>query len=1094
MRFRLFLTLLSCFFLIGECLASPVSGDRNLDLILVLEGPPVSAVASSAPGPSLYKGIRTKKQARVSHLLEHRASLERQQDQVVRRLTALSPQVHVLRRFTGLLNGVAVRVPPDFRDQIARWPEVVAIAPSRRHKLFLNESNPLMNAPEAWQAVGGDTRAGEGIKIAVVDTGIDATHPMFEDDGFEAPEGFPMGDSEFTNNKVIVARVFGAFNDAPEDSTPRDQDGHGTHSAACAAGNLNTPSPLGPISGVAPQAYLGNYKIFTNEFAATDQIIDALEAAVEDGMDIINMSLGSEEYVETPLDPEALAIRNAIASGVVLVAAAGNEGRTESIGSPGQIPEVITVGSVSNGHAGSGPSDRTEASMNVYVDGERVIADEQVILGEDGDYLSDPVAGRFSIVDADNLDGDGYGGEDDGAVCEDLPPESATGKWVLVQRYDCTFSSKIDRVQAAGGLGALIYNSADADGGSNIPVQFPSVPGTTLPSYFIARDAGLEIKEFLRQADTVEVEFVAPKPSEWNQEPFEVSSFSSLGPTVDYTIKPDIMAIGGGSYAATQNDVPTGAPSGNRFQISGFEFISGTSFACPRVAGAAALIQQVHPDWTPDQIKSALVISADRPEPMSEEPTMTRGAGHVNAERAVQTPLLVTPPTLSFCRQMIAEQTTIQRDIVIENVSESEQTVTLSVEPRNPDLLVSQQVEPAAITLSPSEEVTATVTLVFDAPVSFADEQDLDGDVVLAVNGLDGSLRVPFWARAIHVPEPVGRVLLIDDDSNFGSEEHYIDAVERAGYGYTVWDKIQIDQYPSHKYMLNFDTVLMFMATTSLNTVSANELPNAYNERVRLNTELTKYLARGGSLLVSGQDWSDWGNNEQHETPFDQHVMHIRRFGHDFHADTIEGIVGNPIAEGIGTQSLVFDERPDGEDNFDGFEDFVDTITLDATDIADPAFGSNGRMSRVVGISVDSCSYRAVFLAFPLERLDFEPMARIIENSLDWMNEEEGETLSIVSIEPAAQPDTEKRVTATVVATGLNFSVGNHVSLDHINLPITSTEICGDLEVVIPTGLPDGLYDVTLSTPDGQETTLPDVFKVGKGDEPTNVIDWAIYR
>ena len=140
---------------------------------------------------------------------------------------------------------------------------------------------------------------------------------------------------------------------------------------------------------MAPNAYIGNYKVFTGEYAYSDQIIAALEACVEDGMDIINMSLGDEVYIETHLDPEALAVRNAIASGVIVVAAAGNSGTTESIGSPGLVPEVITVGSVSNAsYRRSGPSNRLGAKMNVYIDGELVLEEVAITTGEDADYYS----------------------------------------------------------------------------------------------------------------------------------------------------------------------------------------------------------------------------------------------------------------------------------------------------------------------------------------------------------------------------------------------------------------------------------------------------------------------------------------------------------------------------------------------------------------------------------------------------------------------------------------------------------------------------------------------------------------------------------
>ncbi|NIM21260.1 MAG: hypothetical protein GTN64_02380, partial [Candidatus Latescibacteria bacterium] len=125
---------------------------------------------------------------------------------------------------------------------------------------------------------------------------------------------------------------------------------------------------------------------------------------------------------------------------------------------------------------------------------------EKVILGMDTEFYSRPLLGRFQIVDADNLDGGNYGGDQNGLVCESLPTGSAQDKWVLVQRGICTFTNKIDYVQEAGGWGALIYNSDGAEEGPNEPVHSPSVVGTEIPSYFTSRNVGLVIKEALAGA------------------------------------------------------------------------------------------------------------------------------------------------------------------------------------------------------------------------------------------------------------------------------------------------------------------------------------------------------------------------------------------------------------------------------------------------------------------------------------------------------------------------------------------------------------------------------------------------------------------
>ncbi|MFH1738058.1 MAG: S8 family serine peptidase, partial [bacterium] len=926
----------------------------------------------------------------------------------------------------------------------------------------------------------------------IIDTGIDCTHVIFDDEGYEYPEGFPLGETAFTNKKVIVARAFPVSGDTAEESTPRDREGHGTHVASCAAGRLNTPSPLGPISGVAPGAYLGNYKIFTGEYAWTEQIIAAFEACVEDGMDIVNTSFSSEEYIETTLDPEALAIRNAIASGVVVVAAAGNSGQSESIGSPGQIPEVITVGSITNSHGGSNPAEATEATMNVYVGGEQVLSGINVILGEDPTFLSRPVSGRFVILDADDLDGGSYGTTQDGLLAKDLPTDSATGKWVLAQRGSSTFSAKINRVQTAGGWGSLVYNSAGAIEGSDLPVQTPSVPGTQIPAYFVGRNPGLQIKSLIHQGGTVEVEFVGPEPSESTQTPFQMSSYSSLGPSLDYTIKPDLVAIGETSFGATQNDVPTTGTqvvTPTLFSISGFSFMSGTSFSSPRVVGAAALVKQAHPEWNPERIKSALIIAADRPAPSGTASVMTRGAGHVDVGESVDVPLLALPSKLSFRRQMIAGRTTLQKEITLENVSSTDLSASLQVQMVQNNRIESASVIFPEINLGPGKRETVTVELVVSPPAATGGIANIEGDLLISLADREEPLRVPIWATLVRAPEPTGTVLLIDDD-NANWETRYEEAITAAGYDFNVWDTSQLKQYPSHEYMSKFQTVVWFMGTTSLNSVSQSELTAKLNSRIRFNTELTRYLGRGGALLVSGQDWSD----QQEDTPFGQLVLHILDFNRDPYvvydprgrlisqvtSMDITGLSDNPVGNGISGLNLQFDGS---------YTNMTDTLAVEMNDFTKPAFRTSQSPSGILGVTVESCSYRAVFLSFPLERLSSTGMNQIMRNSLSWLTAAQEQSLSVVSIYPNQQPDSDIPLNAVLTVSGINFSVGNHVYLNEIPIEIISVDTCGDLETLIPAGLPDGKYDITVSTADGQIASLAEGFQVGL----TGVVEWNLY-
>ena len=1080
---RIFVFLLFCLFAISNNHARPINRPGLRSFIIVLKEPSLSRSAFDERGNSLYKGISKREGRRFEHAMKRRRKLQDKLSHFENRLRKLSPDIVPRRRFTGLINGLSLEMPGRIAPRIRSLPEVLAIVPNRKYNRLLTKSNDLMNAPLAWQLNGGQSLAGQGIKIGIIDTGIDNTHIMFNDEGYELPDGYPLGDANFTNNKIIVARVFTKNGDSSEDSTPSDRNGHGTHVASCAAGSLNTISPLGLISGFAPNAYLGNYKVFTDDFTTLEQIIGALEACVEDGMDVVNLSLGSEAYINTVLDPEALAIKNAIKAGVVVVAAAGNSGETETIGAPGQIPEVITVGSLTNAHNSSFSDETSIAMMNVYADGREILIGEEVVLAPDLDFFSRPFLGRFELVDADNYDGRSFGGNQDGLVCESLLGGSAENKWILVQRGICTFTTKIDHVQEVGGWGALIYNNSDAEEGHDELLRGPSAPGTQIPSYFSSRNTGLLIKDAIANSSIVEVEFYPAVPKEREQTPFGLSTFSSLGPSLGYSIKPEIVAIGEGSYAATQDDFPGEFPYSfleqSAFDLSGFSFSNGTSFSSPRVAGAAALIKQMNPTWKHADIKSAIVTSAERPSNIASMSGMERGGGHIDPGKAMNLPLIVTPSTISWANLMIDDLTESERTVSLRNVSQQHQSYFISMELSRTERIESIDIVPNQFDLAPSESIEVLLKLKFNPPSQLGEFEDISGDVIIDMDSQAEVLHVPVWARVMNVPTPQGNVLLIDDDDNDSIENQYIESINLAGYESTLWDVNALESYPSLEYMEKFQAVSWFMASTSLNAVSDDQVQVLLNYRTRFNVELTRYLAQGGRLLISGMDWSD----QQEHTPFGQQVLHILGFNHDpfvSYSSTgeilsqettldISGITDSPIGLGISGLNAEFDTN---------VLNMTDILVLDSSDVAKPALFTNQNPEDVIGITAETDSYRAVFFAFALEQISNNGMDIIMKNSLDWLMEGSKKLLSIHSVEPEIQNDNTVPLAVTLTVEGINFLVGHDVFLNDIPVEIKSINMNGTLEILVPAELLPGFYDITLQSPDGQSTTLSETFQV----------------
>src|SRR5664279_5110967 len=297
--------------------------------------------------------------------------------------------IPIISSVSEVLNAVFASAPPERVAELAAIPGVLGVRPMRVMHMELNKATQLMNAPTAWNLVGGQSKAGAGIKIGILDTGIDQNHPAFQDSSLAYPDktfpkcsGSPDACS-YTNTKVIVARsyvsqiVIGneadpnnpAADSVPDDYSPRDRVGHGTAVASAAAGNTNTGTVT--FSGMAPKAWVGNYKIWgspsVNDAPPEDVWIAALNDAVTDGMDVINMSSGGVALTGpldtgaacgasagTPCDALATAFENA-AKTVVIAVAAGNAGEDgynypsfNTISSPANAPSVMAVGATTN--------------------------------------------------------------------------------------------------------------------------------------------------------------------------------------------------------------------------------------------------------------------------------------------------------------------------------------------------------------------------------------------------------------------------------------------------------------------------------------------------------------------------------------------------------------------------------------------------------------------------------------------------------------------------------------------------------------------------------------------------------------------------
>lgn len=714
---------------------------------LILADPPVSTRLASG------------QEMRSAELVSYRERIESRQRAV--RAELASRNISVTGSVTDLLNAVFVVAPSDRVAELKSLPGVIGVVQQKRYFPKLNSATQLVNAPAAWNALGGIQNSGRGMKIAILDSGIDQTHPSFQDSSLPMPAGYPLcsgSDCAFTSNKVIVARSYvrlisagsspnPAADSRPDDYSPRDRVGHGTAVASCAAGNNATGTVT--FNGMAPKAYLGNYKISgsptVNDGSPDDVIIQAVEDAMKDGMDVINFSLGGPAFsgpldigaacandAGVPCDLLAQTFENATKAGVVIVAAGGNEGQDgnnsptfNSIDSPGDAPSVIAVGATTNSHY---------FLPSVNVTGPGTPSNLQALAAQPGDSNGPVGAVTAPVVDVAQSGNDGL-------ACSALPAGSLSGAFALIERGTCNFSVKATNAENAGAIGIIFYM---ADQSATISPS--GLSSFSIPAVMLSNNDGLALKTFIdanaRHTATIDPAGIEHSSPNFNQ----ISFFSSYGPsTGDSAIKPDLVAPGSepseGSYGGIYMAAERYDPLGDLYSATGFAAADGTSFSTPIVAGAAALVKQSHPRFTAAQIKSALVNTAsqsvttdDAGNPVN---ILSTGAGLLDTGAAVNAAVTVSPSSLSFG---VLRSGTVPRPLQLQITNSGSGTVALN-------LAMTQTNQPEGATLSLDRQslsigpnTSAAVSLTLSGSVTKAGVYS--GAITIQGSGV--SLRVPY--------------------------------------------------------------------------------------------------------------------------------------------------------------------------------------------------------------------------------------------------------------------------------------------------------------------------------------------------------------
>jgi subtilisin family serine protease len=620
--------------------------------VRVIVGLPLAPLAL-AEGRPYGRGPREQLDVASSSSRSYLARLERAQTAAVAELRRAIPSAQVSRRYQVVLNGLAVDLPARRLPDLARLSFVERIYPSVRYHRHLNESPALLAAPALWAATGA---RGEGVKIAVIDDGVDQDHAFFDPTGYGYPAGFPKGARRWTTPRVIVARTFPGPGSGPRGRLPLDRRAsfHGTHVAGIAAGKSGTSSPggrsHGPVanlSGIAPGAYIGNYRVFTIPTGVgfvgnTPELVAAFEAAVRDGMDVINLSGGSAE-TDPANDALVEATRNAAAAGVVPVIAAGNS-RDDfglgTVGSPGTTAEAITVAAVSNTHVFGPALTVRDPRLPQYL--QNIPFSVSVLYAafltwERADQTLVDV-GSITGTDGRPVDRQLCGVRNPAALTTTLPRNSVRGAIALVNRGRCPLITKAYRAAVFGGAAGLIIIDNRPGEANQLPVD------VGMPAGMISDRDGASLQASLAAIG-------GRTTARFNFDPLEVrtgrsgvmTSFSSAGPTAfEHRLKPDVAAPGGEILSSTLPE----------FAGSPYAPFDGTSMATPHIAGAAALLVQRHPGWSPAQVKSALVSTAGpawgNTSRTVEASVLLAGGGLANVQAADDPRIFTEPASLSF--------------------------------------------------------------------------------------------------------------------------------------------------------------------------------------------------------------------------------------------------------------------------------------------------------------------------------------------------------------------------------------------------------------------------------------------------------------
>ncbi|MFI8685772.1 S8 family serine peptidase [Rossellomorea sp. NPDC077527] len=512
------------------------------------------------------------------------------------------------KTYENAMNGVSLEVPANRVQELlsldvvrAIWSDVeVQVEPpvtnttEEQKDEYIVESMPHLKIDQ----LHSEGFTGKGIKVGVIDTGIDYNHPDLD--------GVYKGGYDFVDNDNDPMET--TYADWQASGNPEVYRGnsyyteHGTHVSGTIAGQGDNDQSEYSVKGVAPEADLYGYRVLgPYGSGSSENVIAGIDKAVEQGMDVINLSLGAT--VNDPLYPTSIAINNAVLSGVTAVVSAGNSGSAAfTLGSPGTSALALTVGA-SDVPIGIPTFNGQYGSNAVHL---------QLMAKNYSDKISDFEGASYELVNA------GLGGNSNYSSIKD----KVKGNIALVSRGSYSFVDKIKYAKENGAKAIIIYNNEDG--------QIPYYLGEgvdNIPTFSLSKEEGENLKNSLEEGKTITFNDLGEMKTEGDR----LADFSSRGPSkMNYDIKPEIVAPG--------VSVLSTVPSYINDKVNGtydyaYTRLSGTSMASPHVAGIAALLLQSNKSYTPADVKSKLMNTAD---PLNGDYSVYEvGAGRVDPYEAI---------------------------------------------------------------------------------------------------------------------------------------------------------------------------------------------------------------------------------------------------------------------------------------------------------------------------------------------------------------------------------------------------------------------------------------------------------------------------